>query len=160
LLDRFSEVIGGKHSRTFNLVRRFVKTDRIPYENYKDISIFHRRKPKRVKRAAGVPQGGVLSGMLANLYLHRFDKWVIEKLISGKKLRYIRYADDFIILSQEEFLLEGVYSNIDKKLRELGLLLNAEKTIPIVDTRKTGLNFVGFRFTLTAIHVRDKNIQR
>jgi hypothetical protein len=81
------------------LLWRFVRTDRVPYESYKNetdrIKYFQRNRPDRVPRTEGVPQGGVLSGMLANLYLYEFDDWVVNDLAgSGQDIKYIRYADD------------------------------------------------------------------
>ena len=45
----------------------------------------------------GVPQGGVLSPLLANLYLHAFDQFV-----HSKSDQYVRYADDFVIFCQSK----------------------------------------------------------
>jgi retron-type reverse transcriptase len=163
LLNRFAKTIGNTESRTYHLVRRFVKTDRIPYDSYKDYKdrkIFQKRNFKRVKRSAGVPQGGVLSGMLANLYLHDFDQWIIANLVSINDMRYIRYADDFIILSKTKASLKEIGEQVEVMLKEIGLDINKGKTFPVVEIREKGLNFVGFQFTLTDIRVRDKNIER
>jgi RNA-directed DNA polymerase len=94
LLYKLTRVIGGCTSKVYRLVRRFIRTDRVPHTTYKfamrkgkrvGYKIFQWRKPQRLspKRNIGVPQGGVLSGMLANLYLHEFDEWVVNEL--GKK---------------------------------------------------------------------------
>jgi group II intron reverse transcriptase/maturase len=91
----------------------------------------------------GTPQGGVISPLLANIYLHEFDKfWTEQKLVEGK---LIRYADDFIILFRTEQEAEKGMLLVKSKLRELGLELNEKKT-KIVNTLngKEGFEFLGF----------------
>lgn len=60
---------------------------------HKEKKIFKRKKPKRVGGKAGIPQGGVYSGLIANIYMHEFDKWVI-----GLKEKYdLKYILQFIL---------------------------------------------------------------
>lgn len=91
----------------------------------------------------GTPQGGVISPLLANLYLHEFDKfWIQQTRIQGK---LVRYADDFVILFRTKEDAELGLQLVKAKLDELGLELNGEKT-RLVDTRdgKEGFDFLGF----------------
>jgi len=91
----------------------------------------------------GTPQGGVISPLLANIYLHEFDKfWKRQNRVTGK---LVRYADDFVILFRTTEEAELGLQLVKAKLRDLGLGLNEEKT-EIVDTRwgKQGFNFLGF----------------
>lgn len=64
----------------------------------------------------GVPQGGVLSPLLANLYLHAFDQFVLTKSDG-----YVRYADDFIIFcptrEKAEQLLESARTFLQERLK-------------------------------------------
>lgn len=94
----------------------------------------------------GTPQGGVISPLLSNLYLHWFDKAFHMKGGPREQIaaRLVRYADDFVVLMRyrsaqtEEFIRD--------KLEEwLGLVLNMEKT-KVVDLKKKGssLDFLGF----------------
>jgi len=165
LLEKLSNIIDPT-SRTFDLVRRFVHTDRVPYSSYRyarrkgnvvGARIFHWRKPERVRREQGIAQGGVLSGMLANLYLHDFDLWVINELGSLHDIRYIRYADDFIILTKALDILPNIQTVVQERLEALGLRLNVEKTRHI-DVRNTPLEFVGFQFDGEHLRVRPRNI--
>jgi RNA-directed DNA polymerase len=159
LLDRISQVLGGRESRTFNLIRRFVKTDRVPHDSYTSITFFNNHKPKRAKRTCGIPQGGVVSGMLANLYLHDFDQWVMHSLAHRDDIRYIRYADDFIMLAKRINEVDRIASKVHDKIEEFYLHINEDKT-SVIDIRTQNLNFVGFQFSPTHIYVRDKNIDR
>ncbi|HLG30463.1 MAG TPA: reverse transcriptase domain-containing protein, partial [Candidatus Brocadiales bacterium] len=89
----------GEDSLARKLIWRFIRISYVPADSYpKQKNYFMHHKPKCCARPAGVPQGGVLSGMLANLYLHEFDRWVVKELSSQCELRYYRYADDFVIL--------------------------------------------------------------
>jgi RNA-directed DNA polymerase len=168
LLDRLAKVIGGTESKTCKLAYRFIHTDRVPYNSYKYAKrlgkrvghkIFHWTKPKRLSREKGVPQGGVLSGMLANLYLHDFDNWVVRQLAAEIDLKYVRYADDFVILVRTPDALEIVHQKVKEQIELIGLCLNDDKTIK-VDIREKGLDFVGFHFDAHHMRVRTRNIDR
>ncbi len=91
----------------------------------------------------GTPQGGVISPLLANIYLHEFDKfWAQQTRVKGK---LVRYADDFVILFASREDAELGMRLVKAKMTELGLTLNTEKT-KIVDMRdgKEGFDFLGF----------------
>lgn len=88
---------------------------------------------------SGTPQGGVISPLLANLYLNGLD-WAVNEKVKGKPVM-VRYADDFVILSapgQGELLRE----RLRKWLTARGLRLNEEKS-RLVHSRE-GFNFLGF----------------
>lgn len=104
---------------------------------------------KKVTRSQyGTPQGGVISPLLANVYLHWFEKVFCSANgpASWAKAKIIRYADDFIIMAryQGERLQKFVESKIETWL---GLELNREKT-KIVNLRQSGasMDFLGFTF--------------
>ena len=83
----------------------------------------------------GIPQGAVLSPLLANIYLHSFDQFVLYR-----KLSYVRYADDFIILCETREQAENVLGETTKYLRnKLNLSLNT----PIVMEIDKGFEFLG-----------------
>jgi len=88
----------------------------------------------------GTPQGGVLSPLLANLYLNGLDHGVNDNPALDAKL--IRYADDFVLTcrpGKAEPLLERLKNYLGKRK----LTLNEEKT-RVVDTRCKGFQFLGF----------------
>ncbi|HAL85917.1 MAG TPA: group II intron reverse transcriptase/maturase [Deferribacteraceae bacterium] len=99
------------------------------------------------KELTGTPQGGVISPLLANLYLHWLDlTW--EKKGFGRKphdAHLVRYADDFVILcgnNPEKYLDEA-----KKVLDRLGLKLNEQKT-RIVNAKEEEFDFLGHRFAV------------
>jgi len=90
---------------------------------------------------AGTPQGGVVSPLIANAYLHALDEeW--EAKMRGAKL--VRYCDDYVILCRGN--PQPWYERMKRIIEGLGLALNAEKT-RIVDAAE-GFNFLGMHFRL------------
>jgi len=90
----------------------------------------------------GTPQGGVISPLLANIYLHVLDRiWRVKKVEERFKARLIRYADDFVVLCQGQ--TERVLKGVKTVLRDLQLSLNEEKTW-VLDSRKESFHFLGF----------------
>ena len=81
---------------------------------------------KRVARDRGTPQGGVVSPLLANLFLHyAIDRW-IRRHLPG--VRLCRYADDGVIHCESELQAQQVLRKLGERLRECGLELHPEKT--------------------------------
>ncbi len=105
-------------------------------------------KGKRTYPRKGTPQGGVISPLLANIYLHWFDKVFYRKdgPAHWAKAKLVRYADDFVILAryQGSRLQEWIESTIEGWL---DLRINHEKT-KIVHLNEKGakLDFLGFSF--------------
>ncbi len=89
----------------------------------------------------GSPQGGVLSPLLANVYLHTFDRaFKAQKRFIG---RLTRYADDFVIQCGTRGHAEKALAWVTEQLECLKLKLHPEKT-KIVNDREEGFDFLGF----------------
>jgi len=103
--------------------------------------------------AAGTPQGGIVSPILANIYLHYcLDEWfqhVVKKHCRGEAC-LIRYADDFVCAFEREGDAERFYQVLGKRLEKFGLELSVEKTRVIAFDRgqsnQEGFEFLGFEF--------------
>ena len=101
--------------------------------------------------SVGTPQGGLISPILANVYLHYvpdlwFEKYIKKQLYGEAYL--VRYADDFLIMFQYERDAHRVYEAIAKRMEKFGLELSKEKTqiLPFgrnCATRET-FDFLGF----------------
>jgi len=88
----------------------------------------------------GTPQGGVISPLLANIYLHEvLDRWFVEQVLprmSGPA-HLIRYADDFVIVFAQESDARRVMEVLAKRFGKFGLALHPEKT-RLIDCRRPG----------------------
>ena len=102
----------------------------------------------------GTPQGGIVSPILANIYLHfALDLWFQKVVIphcSGEAC-LIRYADDFVCAFEKEEDAQRFYEALGKRLKKFDLELSAEKThiIPFSPTGlmgSTSFDFLGFEF--------------
>lgn len=103
----------------------------------------------------GVPQGGVISPLLANLYLNEVDK-MLEKAKEvtrqGKNnyIEYARFADDMVILvngyPQWEWLAKAAYRRLLEELTKLDLQINTDKTRIADLTKGESFGFLGFDF--------------
>jgi RNA-directed DNA polymerase len=104
---------------------------------------------KRVSRSGkGTPQGGVISPLLANVYLHWFEKvfYAASGPSTWAKAHVVRYADDFMVLARYQGTRLAGY--IEEKIETwLGLELNREKT-KVVNLRQPGssVDFLGYTF--------------
>lgn len=99
----------------------------------------------------GTPQGGIISPILANVYLHHaLDVW-FEHVIKpqGQGRAYLcRYADDFVCVFEDEGDAQRFYQALPQRLAEYGLEIAGEKTNLIAFDRsaKTHFDFLGFEF--------------
>ena len=97
---------------------------------------------KKAKR--GTPQGGVISPLLANIYLHSFDRMFLTYCrTTGLAAHLVRYCDDFVILMRGG--VEETLVKVKEVLGRMELTLNEEKS-RVVDAREEGFNFLGFSF--------------
>lgn len=91
----------------------------------------------------GTPQGGVISPLLANIYLHVLDMYWAERYASLGKL--FRYADDFVIVCRTRREAERALQAVRLVMVRLKLTLHPTKT-RIVDMGREGFDFLGFHF--------------
>lgn len=142
--------------RACTLIRRFLKTGRIPTEQVEE----HRgnkakqRKYAPVSRATGVPQGGVLSGLLSNLYLADFDA-----AVRNEHVGLVRYADDFLVCCENESECSDVHDLVSDRLVPLRVKLHPEKTTECISAH-SGVDFLGFRISTRSVRVRGRNIAK
>ena len=91
----------------------------------------------------GSPQGGVISPLLANIYLHVLDMFWAERYSSLGKL--VRYADDFVIICRTKHDAENAMQKVAQVMELLKLTLHPTKT-RVVDMGQDGFDFLGFHF--------------
>lgn len=99
----------------------------------------------------GVPQGAILSPLLANFYLHPFDKYVLTLCRS-----YIRYADDFCLLCESHEQAKTLLHQLSVYLQtHLGLKLNP----PLVAELRKGFEFLGIMISKEGLNISPKKEQ-
>ena len=100
----------------------------------------------------GTPQGGVISPLLANLFLHyAFDKWMERE---NPTILFERYADDAVCHCRSQSQAEGLKEKLDERMRKVGLELHPDKTKIVYckdDDRReafpcTSFDFLGYTF--------------
>ena len=103
----------------------------------------------------GTPQGGVISPLLANIYLNDLD-W--ELAHAG--LQMVRYADDFVVLCRTETEAHRALERIKRWMDQAQLRLHPEKTKIVDASQKGGFDFLGYHFERGQKWPRKKSHQR
>ena len=93
----------------------------------------------------GTPQGGVISPLLANIYMNLLDRIVNnpEGYFSRRGIRMIRYADDFILMSKH--INQESLIRVHNYLERMGLTINTDKS-KLVNAKEKSFDFLGFTF--------------
>jgi group II intron reverse transcriptase/maturase len=101
----------------------------------------------------GTPQGGVISPLLANIALNSLD-WHLHEL----GLRFVRYADDFVVLCETEAQVKEAHDRVQQHLTQLGLTLSPEKTK--TTPFREGFAFLGFAISSWSVAMRPKSVAK
>lgn len=96
----------------------------------------------------GIPQGAVISPILANIYLHEFDQY-----FDKSNFKLVRYADDFLVLSDSKDGIMSAYTQVVQLLDYIGLKLNDQKSR--ITNFERGFQFLGHGFLYQAIFPMD-----
>ncbi|SET70507.1 group II intron reverse transcriptase/maturase [Nitrosomonas marina] len=136
-------------SRILSLLKQWLKVPVVKADRGTDKIIGGR------KSRAGTPQGGVISPLLANIYLNILDRiWDRHQLAAKYKARLVRYADDMVVLCARG--TSKPYAILQHVLGKLDLKLNDDKT-QIRDARKETFGFLGFNISFVTGRQPDKH---
>jgi RNA-directed DNA polymerase len=103
----------------------------------------------------GLPIGNLTSQYFGNIFLYKFDWWVKQEL---RAKYYYRYCDDLVLFHNDKAVLRSWYKKIQSYLDEIGLEL--KPTWQIVDTKKQGVDFVGYVFRTDKTSLRKAIVKR
>ncbi len=101
----------------------------------------------------GTPQGGVISPMLAHVALNSLDR-----KLDQAGYRFVRYADDFVVLCQTEDQAKAAHGLVQQHLELIGLTLSPEKTR--LTTFHEGYTFLGFDISDRSVTMRAKSVEK
>ena len=128
-------------SEVLHLLQMWLKVPVIKVENGRETHVGGGKKS-----TLGTPQGGVISPLLANIYLNILDRiWDRHQLATKYGAKIIRYADDLVILCRGD--TTQPYAILQRILERLDLQLNREKT-QIRDSCEEGFDFLGFNVAM------------
>jgi group II intron reverse transcriptase/maturase len=124
-------------SQLLSVLKQWLKVRIIKVDKGKETVMSGGKKARR-----GTPQGGVISPLLANIYLNILDRiWDRNRLAEKHKAKLIRYADDLVIVCAGD--TQTPYAILQSVLGKLDLKLNEDKT-QIKDARQEKFAFLGF----------------
>ena len=103
----------------------------------------------------GTPQGGVISPLLANVYLDPLDHQM-----EAKARHMVRYADDLVMLCRSQAEAQSALSELQAWVKEAGLTLHPEKTRIVDASQAGGFDFLGYHFERGMRWPRQKSYQK
>ena len=137
------------HDRLFKMLKERISDKRI-------LSILNQwltapvklKNGELIKSEKGTPQGGVISPLLSNIYLHAFDRIVNNPKgkFAKSNIRIVRYADDIVVMGTQRYSRE-ILRYLGLIMYRMGLKINREKTT-ILHISKSSLHFLGFEFRM------------
>ena len=139
------------HQTLMNKVRQAIPDKEVTYLIHSFLLAGVMEEGRIRNQSTGTPQGGVISPLLANLYLNDFDRTVVK---TGARL--VRYADDFILMARSKGKAKQAYHLAKDALTKLKLSFASEKT-RLTDIND-GFDFLGYTFWRKHIFPSDKSL--
>jgi len=132
------------HEILLNEIKKYIDDEKVInlINMWLNVDVIH--KGRRTKLLKGVPQGSPISPLLSNLYLDVFDETMVKA-----KYKYVRFADDFIILCKKKPDAEDAIEITEDALKKLKLNLNYDKTR--LTHFDEGFKYLGIKFLRSMI---------
>ena len=136
--DKLMKVVSGRlaDKGILNLIRQWLR------------SPVQQPDGQLAKSRIGTPQGGVISPLLANIYLNVFDQLIDapEGIYAKEDIRIVRYADDYVLMKTNRYP-QKVLRRMNSTLSRMGLQINQKKT-KLLHISKSSFCFLGFEFRM------------
>ncbi|MBI3633170.1 MAG: group II intron reverse transcriptase domain-containing protein [Candidatus Vogelbacteria bacterium] len=123
------------HQTLVDILKEYISDDETLWLLQEVIGSFH-----STQEGVGLPLGNLTSQLLVNVYMNKFDQFMKHKV---KAKYYIRYADDFVIMSQDRKWLEEVLLKI-KEFLHTNLKLELHPNKVSIETLSSGVDFLGW----------------
>lgn len=144
-LEKYFDTVD--HNKLMKLIARRIADKQVLHVIHQWLSCGYVEDGQHRQSRTGTPQGGVISPLLANIYLnpvdHAFERKKLGAIKNGS-IHLVRYADDMIVLAQKK--LETGITLLEQYVERLGLRLNHEKTRHVRLDEGKSVNFLGFQF--------------
>ena len=128
------------HKKLMKILNKYISDGTVLDIIWKSLKAGYMEDEIVYETVSGTMQGGVISPLIANIYLNELD-WELEK----EKLHFVRYADDSIVMCRSEQELKKAKAVVKRVLDELGLELAEDKTDDI-DFHDRDFDYLGFTF--------------
>jgi RNA-directed DNA polymerase len=151
------------HDLLLKAVRRHVQCKWAPLYIERWLTAPMERDGERIERTRGTPQGGVISPILSNLFLHyAFDLWMTR---THPDLPWCRYADDGLVHCRTENEAEALRAELQARLEVCGLQMHPTKTqiVYCKDNKRRGsypsvkFDFLGYQFRPRRVATAQRN---
>lgn len=128
------------HKKLMKILTKYIADGTVLDMIWRWLKAGHMEEGKLHNTESGTPQGGVISPVLANIYLNELD-WELDK----ENIRFVRYADDFLLFAKTEEEIKRAGAVANRVINDLGLEVSMEKT-KFVNFNDENFNFLGFTF--------------
>lgn len=128
------------HKKLMKVINKYISDGSVLKLIWKWLKAGYMEEGKFYETNSGTPQGGVISPILANIYLNELD-WELEK----EGIHFVRYCDDFLLFAKTEEEIRRAGEIAKRVIEDLGLEVAINKT-KFVDFNKDNFKFVGFEF--------------
>ncbi|GAB6086818.1 group II intron reverse transcriptase/maturase [Alkaliphilus crotonatoxidans] len=128
------------HKKLMKILTKYIADGTVLDMIWRWLKAGHMEEGKFHNTESGTPQGGVISPILANIYLNELD-WELDK----ENIRFVRYADDFLLFAKTEEEIKRAGAVANRVINDLGLEVSMEKT-KFVNFNDENFNFLGFTF--------------
>ena len=100
-----------------------------------DKALLNRKQAKKIKHRVGVPQGGALSGLIANIVMHSVDNKVLES-IGEKDMIYCRFCDDMILIGEDKNEVVATFDTYNTAIAASKLIAHPNQPIVLTHMRE------------------------